>query len=80
MQEIGIPHLADKWHDYYSSNGWRVGKNPMRDWQASCRTWRDNHKSNPLPAPPKKDERDMTLEDRRERIRGWMAQGGLTSG
>lgn len=25
--------------DYYTSNGWRVGKNPMRDWKAAVRTW-----------------------------------------
>lgn len=25
--------------DYYTANGWRVGKNPMRDWQAAVRTW-----------------------------------------
>lgn len=27
------------WHDHYTSNGWKVGKNPMRDWQAAVRTW-----------------------------------------
>jgi len=25
--------------DYYESNGWRVGKNPMKDWKASVRLW-----------------------------------------
>ena len=25
--------------DYYSSNGWKVGKNPMKDWKAAVRTW-----------------------------------------
>lgn len=25
--------------DYYTSNGWRVGKNPMKDWKAAVRTW-----------------------------------------
>lgn len=25
--------------DYYESNGWRVGKNPMKDWRACVRTW-----------------------------------------
>ena len=28
-----------KWFDYYSSNGWKVGKNPMKDWKAAVRTW-----------------------------------------
>jgi len=30
---------ANKFHDYYVSNGWKVGKNPMRDWKASARGW-----------------------------------------
>ena len=30
---------AQKWFDYYSANGWKVGKNPMKDWKASVRTW-----------------------------------------
>jgi hypothetical protein len=25
--------------DYYDANGWRVGKNPMRNWQAAVRNW-----------------------------------------
>lgn len=28
-----------KWHDHYTSNGWKVGKNPMKDWKAAVRTW-----------------------------------------
>ena len=30
---------ATQFHAYYASNGWRVGKNPMKDWQASARGW-----------------------------------------
>jgi hypothetical protein len=29
-------------YHYYQSNGWRVGKNPMRDWKAAVRTWESN--------------------------------------
>ena len=25
--------------DHYESNGWKVGKNAMKDWQAAVRTW-----------------------------------------
>lgn len=25
--------------DYYESNGWKVGKNPMKDWKATVRNW-----------------------------------------
>ena len=31
-----------KFYDYYSSNGWKVGKNPMKDWKAAVRTWEKN--------------------------------------
>ena len=30
---------AQRWYDYYESNGWKVGKNPMKDWKAAVRTW-----------------------------------------
>ena len=33
---------AAKFYDYYSSNGWKVGKNPMKDWKAAIRTWEKN--------------------------------------
>lgn len=32
---------ADRWFNYYSANGWKVGKNPMKDWKAAVRTWED---------------------------------------
>lgn len=30
---------AQRFFDYYESNGWKVGKNPMKDWKAAVRTW-----------------------------------------
>ena len=30
--------------DHYTSNGWKVGKNPMKDWKAAVRTWEKNYK------------------------------------
>lgn len=29
----------DKWLNFYQSNGWKVGKNSMKDWKAAVRTW-----------------------------------------
>lgn len=40
----------DRWFNYYSSNGWRVGKNPMKDWKAAIRTWENNDKQDNRPA------------------------------
>jgi uncharacterized protein YdaU (DUF1376 family) len=33
---------SQKWFDHYSSNGWRVGRNRMKDWRAAVRTWERN--------------------------------------
>jgi hypothetical protein len=33
---------AQRFVDYYTSNGWLVGKNKMKDWRAAVRTWERN--------------------------------------
>ncbi len=30
---------AEKWMSHYEANGWKVGRNPMKDWRAAVRTW-----------------------------------------
>ena len=30
---------AERFIDYYTANGWMVGKNKMKDWKAAIRTW-----------------------------------------
>ena len=30
---------AERFIDYYTANGWKVGKNSMKDWKAAVRTW-----------------------------------------
>lgn len=51
---------AQYFYDYYEANGWKVGKNPMKDWKATVRNWerRDfysNHSVNSSPTPTEKD-------------------------
>lgn len=31
-----------KWIDHYTSKGWMIGKNKMKDWKAAVRTWENN--------------------------------------
>ena len=37
--ENGFRVDPDRFVDFYTSNGWRVGKNPMKDWKAAVRSW-----------------------------------------
>lgn len=36
---------AQKWYNHYEAVGWKVGRNPMKDWKASVRTWERNDNS-----------------------------------
>ena len=48
---------ADKFITHYQSNGWKVGKTPMKDWKAAVRTWEKNdygyHNKAVTEEPPK---------------------------
>ena len=30
---------ADDFHNYYESNGWKVSRNPMKNWKAAASRW-----------------------------------------
>ncbi len=33
---------CEKFFHFYESNGWRVGKNPMKSWQSAMQNWKRN--------------------------------------
>ena len=37
---------AENFIDYYEANGWKVGRNSMKDWKAAVRTWERRRKEN----------------------------------
>lgn len=41
--EKNISINAQQFIDYYESNGWKVGRNSMKDWQATVRRWASNN-------------------------------------
>ena len=56
---------AQKFYDYYSSNGWKVGKNPMKDWKAAVRTWEKNTEA---PSKSKVEQSLSTWQEARQMI------------
>ena len=40
---------AERFIDYYTANGWKVGKNSMKDWKAAVRTWERSDSKQPAP-------------------------------
>ena len=46
-REMGYTNVdAARFIDFYTSNGWMVGKNRMKDWKAAVRNW-DRREKNP---------------------------------
>jgi hypothetical protein len=37
--------IPEQFINYYQSNGWKVGKNPMKDWKAAVRNWECNSRN-----------------------------------
>lgn len=49
----GTEAQAIRFHAYYESNGWKVGRNPMKNWKAAASGWisRDREQQQNKPAP-----------------------------
>ncbi len=68
-------------YDYYESNGWRVGRNPMKSWKSAAQRWKRNqHIVNPTrpsfgrpkekaPSYPPMTEKREATEDEYETMR-----------
>lgn len=51
---IGIPpDEGDAFHDFHTSKGWKIGKEPMKDWQGAMRTWKRRYNERHGSAAPK---------------------------
>lgn len=56
INEKGYHFSAERFIDYYESVGWKIGKNPMKDWKAACRTWESKYKEEKKSYNPYKKE------------------------
>ncbi len=52
MKERGMSNYASRFHNFYESKGWMVGKNKMKDWKAAVRNWEDDKKTAPKTEAP----------------------------
>lgn len=47
INDKGYHFSAEDFINHYEAVGWKVGKSPMKDWKACCRTWESNYLKNP---------------------------------
>lgn len=65
---------ASKFVDFYAAKGWMVGKNKMKDWMASVRTW--ERKGDNIANAPKKES--LTPATKRLYEMDWKSAPGVT--
>ena len=55
ITEKGYTINPEAFVDYYTANGWKIGKSSMKDWKAAVRTWNRKDKENGRPANSNRD-------------------------
>lgn len=56
--------------DFYASKGWKIGKEPMKDWKAAIRTWERRKQDAGSNKQQGSSERDRKSEEVRRRYAG----------
>lgn len=76
--EKGYRFDPEAFFSFYESNGWKVGKNPMKSWKDACTTWEKRESST---ASKSKKLSDMSNEqvtplsaEERQRLKGAMGR------
>lgn len=68
---------AKAFFNHYESNGWMVGKNKMKNWEAAIRNWMNNNskfEQNKKPNQNERDKRNSELEQFRKQYRSHLAE------
>lgn len=55
--------------DFYNSNGWKIGKNPMKDWRAALNNWSRRNKTESQTY--KHPANEVFNDDIQEKIKGF---------
>ena len=72
--EKGYRFDPEAFFSFYESNGWKVGKNPMKSWKDACTTWEKREsstasKSKKLSDMPNEKVTPLSAEER-QRLKG----------
>jgi hypothetical protein len=59
IAEKGYTFSADRFVAFYESKGWKIGKSPMKSWQAACKTWQANQTEQQPAQPPARKKKSF---------------------
>lgn len=74
FQTTDSPQSWEGYYNYYLANGWRVGKNPMKDWQAAARGWVSREKTYSKPTTQHNGARQPLDNLNMEDLAQWINQ------
>ena len=63
--------------DFYQSNGWKVGKNKMKDWKAALRGWSRRNGEKALRSQKSEPKTFQQIKEKRmaEMLNDWTPEG-----
>ena len=64
----GYHFTADEFIAFYESNGWKVGRNPMKNWKAACTTWENRRMKSQPSAQKQQPQKAKTFLERFEEL------------
>lgn len=70
-QEKGYNVDCERFIDYYTSNGWMVGKNKMKDWKACVRNWSRTDSGKRLDFAAKPQRKELAAEVQKSKFRNF---------
>ena len=69
FHELGDHENSTFFYDYYESNGWKVGRNPMKCWQSAARNWLKRANNNIISFPNYYDKKiEQKLKDNPKKL------------
>jgi hypothetical protein len=67
--KIGLPDSeAERFFNYYESNGWRVGRNPMKSWHHALTNWKKTWQDRLQANGARPFTRELTISERADQL------------
>lgn len=72
-----VAMVAQDFYDYYESNGWKVGRNAMKDWKAAARRWDKAQQERNAERTRRNQPRQTALDVTLQAMRDFNAEHGI---
>lgn len=70
IEQGSTSYQAERFFNYYESNGWKVGRDPMKNWKAAARNWILRDRNETVRNSRKSEEETASMKALKEFLQG----------